>query len=84
MGLNNELSADLEIYRAWYCATGYVSIVAPLINYGLGHIQGSLSPWRYMYIVAGLITILWSFVILFLLPPDPTRAKRLSERVSTA
>ncbi|KAF3016764.1 hypothetical protein E8E14_006399 [Neopestalotiopsis sp. 37M] len=65
---------------AWYCATGYVSIVAPLINYGLGHIQGALSPWRYMYIVAGLITILWSFVILFLLPPDPTRAKRLSER----
>jgi MFS family permease len=32
----------------WYSATGYVSIVSPLINYGLGHIQGSLSPWRYM------------------------------------
>ncbi|KAI0139774.1 major facilitator superfamily domain-containing protein [Pestalotiopsis sp. NC0098] len=65
---------------AWYCATGYVSIVAPLINYGLGHITGSLSPWRYMYIVAGLITVIWSFVILFLLPPDPTRAKRFSDR----
>ncbi|KAI4602630.1 hypothetical protein KJ359_007847 [Pestalotiopsis sp. 9143b] len=65
---------------AWYCATGYVSIVAPLINYGLGHITGSLSPWRYMYIVGGLITVIWSFVILFLLPPDPTRAKRFSDR----
>jgi len=64
----------------WYSMTGYVSIVAPLINYGLGHISGSLSPWRYMYLVAGSITILWAFVILFFLPPDPIRAKGFSER----
>jgi MFS family permease len=64
----------------WYSMTGYVSIVAPLINYGLGHITGSLSPWRYMYLVAGSITILWAFVILFFLPPDPIRAKGFSER----
>ncbi|KAI1861478.1 hypothetical protein JX265_009445 [Neoarthrinium moseri] len=65
---------------AWYCATGYVSIISPVINYGLGHITGSLSPWRYMYLVAGLITIAWSFVILFLMPPEPVRAKRFSDR----
>lgn len=55
-------------------------MVSPLINYGLGHITGSLSPWRYMYIVAGSITVIWSFVILFLMPPDPIRAKRFTER----
>lgn len=60
--------------------TGYVSVVSPLINYGLGHITGSLSPWRYMYIVAGSITILWAFVILFFMPPDPIRAKGFSDR----
>ena len=60
--------------------TGYVSVVSPLINYGLGHIKGSLSPWRYMYLVAGAITIVWSFLILFLMPPDPIRAKRFSDR----
>ena len=65
---------------AWYSATGYVSIIAPLINYGLGHITGSLSPWRYMYIVAGTITILWGVVIYFFLPPDPIRAKGFTER----
>ncbi|KAK0285052.1 hypothetical protein LTR35_005253 [Friedmanniomyces endolithicus] len=64
----------------WYSMTGYVSIVSPLINYGLGHIHGSLSPWRYMYLVAGAITILWAFVILLLMPPDPIRAKRFTER----
>jgi predicted MFS family arabinose efflux permease len=65
---------------AWYSATGYVSIVSPLINYGLGHISGALSPWRYMYLVAGSITMIWAFVILFFLPPDPVRAKRFTER----
>lgn len=55
-------------------------MVSPLINYGLGHIKGSLSPWRYMYLVAGSITILWSFVILFLMPPDPIRARRFTDR----
>jgi predicted MFS family arabinose efflux permease len=60
--------------------TGYVSIISPLINYGLGHIKGSLSPWRYMYLVAGAITVLWAFVVLFFIPPDPIRAKHFSER----
>ena len=55
-------------------------MVSPVINYGLGHITGSLSPWRYMYIVAGSITVLWSFVILFFMPPDPIRAKAFNER----
>lgn len=60
---------------------GYVSIFAPLINYGLGHITGgSLSPWQYMYLVAGAITICWSFVILFFMPPDPIRMRGLTER----
>jgi MFS family permease len=65
---------------AWYCCTGYVSIVSPLINYGVGHIHGRLSSWRYMYLIAGSLTILWSIVIYFLLPADPIRAKGFSER----
>ena len=65
---------------AWYCCTGYVSIVSPLINYGLGHIQGSLAQWKYMYLVAGALTILWALVIYFCMPPDPIRAKGFTDR----
>ncbi|KAI9880542.1 MAG: hypothetical protein M1823_006727, partial [Watsoniomyces obsoletus] len=64
----------------WYCCTGYVSIFSPLLNYGLGHIRGALSPWKYMYLVAGAITILWGIAVLFILPPDPIRAKGFNER----
>ncbi|KAF2710354.1 MFS transporter [Pleomassaria siparia CBS 279.74] len=65
---------------AWYCCTGYVSAVSPLINYGLGHIKGSLSSWRYMYIVAGAITVVWAVAIYLCLPPDPIRAKGFDDR----
>lgn len=64
----------------WYSCTGYVSIFSPLVNYGLGHIRGALSPWKYMYFFAGAITILWGIAILFILPPDPIRAKGFTER----
>lgn len=33
-----------------------------------------------MYLVAGALTILWSVVILFFMPPDPIRAKGFDER----
>lgn len=60
---------------------GYISVISPIINYGLGHLQGgSLHPWQYMYLFAGAITTLFAFVILFFLPPDPIRARGFSER----
>ncbi|KAJ5116537.1 hypothetical protein N7456_000885 [Penicillium angulare] len=64
----------------WYSCTGYVSIFSPLINYGLGHIKGSLSPWKYMYFVAGAVTIVWGIVLVFLLPADPVSARGFNER----
>ncbi|KAJ5712615.1 hypothetical protein N7493_009083 [Penicillium malachiteum] len=64
----------------WYSCTGYVSIFSPLINYGLGHITGSLSPWKYMYLVAGAVTIIWGIILVWLLPSDPVSASGFNER----
>jgi len=64
----------------WYSCTGYVSIFSPLINYGLGQAKGSLSPWKYMYLFAGSITIVWGIALWWLLPPDPVRASGFTER----
>ncbi|KAK4495068.1 hypothetical protein PRZ48_013395 [Zasmidium cellare] len=64
----------------WYSIVGYISIISPLINFGLGHAHGSLSPWRYMYIFAGCLTTLWGILLLFVLPPDPVRAKGFDQR----
>ncbi|KAH7135287.1 major facilitator superfamily domain-containing protein [Dendryphion nanum] len=64
----------------WYSCTGYVSIFSPLINYAFGQAKGPLSPWKYMYLFAGAITILWGVALLWVLPPDPVRAKGFNER----
>lgn len=54
----------------WYGMTGVGTMFSPLISYGLGHIHGSFgaSTWKYMYLVAGSITFLWSFIVLWVLP----------------
>ncbi|KAJ5951065.1 Major facilitator superfamily domain general substrate transporter [Penicillium vulpinum] len=65
---------------AWYSCTGYVSIFSPLVNYGLGHLEGRLSPWFYMYFFAGALTIICGVVVYFVLPPDPIRAKGFNDR----
>ncbi|KAF5017614.1 hypothetical protein F66182_10440 [Fusarium sp. NRRL 66182] len=64
----------------WYSCTGYVSIISPIINYGFGLINGGVSSWRYMYYFAGALTIVWGVILVFVLPPDPVRAKGFSER----
>ncbi|KAF1813347.1 MFS transporter [Eremomyces bilateralis CBS 781.70] len=64
----------------WFSASAFISVPGPLINYGLGHITGSLAPWKYMFIVAGCLTMLWSIVVYFFMPPDPIRAKGFTER----
>jgi predicted MFS family arabinose efflux permease len=55
-------------------------LLSPLVNWGLGHASGALASWQYMYLFAGCLTVLWSFCILFFLPPDPIRAHGFTER----
>ncbi|CRK20587.1 hypothetical protein BN1723_000400 [Verticillium longisporum] len=64
----------------WYSCTGYVSMFSPLINYGFGSINPTGSSWRYMFYFAGGLTIVWGIALLFVLPPDPIRARGFDER----
>jgi predicted MFS family arabinose efflux permease len=63
----------------WYSSSGAVNLVSPLINYGLGSIDGTIAGWRILYIFAGSVTIIWSFVVYALFPDSPATAKRLTE-----
>lgn len=68
------------MFRIWYCCTGYVSIFSPLINYGLGQVNGGVASWRYMYYFSGALTITWGLLLWTALPPDPIRAKGFNDR----
>lgn len=60
----------------WYSFSGGSNIVSPLINYGLGHItSAAMQPWQYMYLIAGLATLLWAITLWFIFPDSPQVAK---------
>lgn len=55
-------------------------MVFPLINYGLGHIsEGPLHPWQYMYLVAGIVSILWSTLLYSYFPDTPQDARGFTD-----
>ena len=58
----------------WYSSSGIGSFFAALLFYGVGHIQGSLSSWRYQFAVIGSLTCVWAIVVWFLLPSNPMTA----------
>lgn len=65
----------------WFTASnGFASMIGPIVNYGFGSIKGSLDGWQNIFLWAGLLTLFWSLVVLWLMPDDPTRAKFLTER----
>ncbi|RSL84498.1 hypothetical protein CEP52_016423 [Fusarium oligoseptatum] len=56
---------------------------ASALAYGITHIKGSLEPWRYLFIIEGAPTVLFSLVTWFFLADSPAKAKYLSEQDAT-
>lgn len=52
-----------------------------VIAYGVGHLnrRHGLQGFRWLFIIEGLITVLFSLPLLFFLPDYPSRAKWLTE-----
>ncbi|KAG7699346.1 hypothetical protein KL930_004698 [Ogataea haglerorum] len=63
----------------WFAGNDAGAIVGSFLSFGLGHITGKLSPWRYIFIVYGCITFVWSFALFFFLPDSPSKARFLTE-----
>lgn len=64
----------------WYCGNAIGVIFGGLIAYGLGHIHSAISSWKWFYVIYGIITFIWGFVIFFFLPESPASARFLNER----
>ncbi|KAI9045787.1 putative MFS transporter [Aspergillus affinis] len=65
---------------SWYAMNGVVYMFGSLITYGLGHIQSSvLNPYQIIFLFFGLITIVFSFIVLAFVPDSPVQSKFLEE-----
>lgn len=62
----------------WYSASGMGSLLAGIAFYGIGHIHGSLHPWKYQYLILGSLTVIWGGVVTYFLPDNPMKARFLS------
>lgn len=69
----------------WFGSAGIGMMLGPLASFGLGHLHGSLgSSWKYIYLTAGAISMLWSLVVLWVLPGKFTEKKFKSKPPKTA
>ncbi|KAH8883375.1 MFS general substrate transporter [Thozetella sp. PMI_491] len=63
----------------WVATLGIFSTINGIVTFGIGHITGSLSPWKYIYLILGSITFLWGLVFLYVVPDNPATSRWLSQ-----
>lgn len=64
----------------WVSFLGVGSFVGTLLAYGIGHITGSLSPWKYIFLILGALTVVWGVVFTIFVPDGPAKVTWLTER----
>ncbi|KAJ3536996.1 hypothetical protein NM208_g6490 [Fusarium decemcellulare] len=74
-------SEQTMITSSWNAMNGFTFIFGSLATYGLGHIRSdTLYRYQIIFLFCGLLTVLWSVVVLVLMPDSPMEAKYLTER----
>jgi len=72
-----ELARRLAIF---YAASNIANAFSGLLAFGVFQIQNSsIYPWRYLFIIEGAASVVWSVFAFFVLPYSPARAKFLNE-----
>ncbi|KAI0473398.1 major facilitator superfamily domain-containing protein [Xylariaceae sp. FL0804] len=56
----------------WY--NTFAGIFGGILSYAIGHINGSLATWKYLFIIYGSVTIFMGFLVFFGLPDSPSKA----------
>jgi len=65
----------------WTINNGLMPIPFLLIYYGIGHTSNpSLSPWRAIFLLLGLVTIITGILVYFFIPDSPVNARWLNDR----
>ena len=63
----------------WFAGNSSSGIFGGLIAYGISHITGNLASWRWLFIIFGIISFVWSIVLAIYLPDSPLTARFLNE-----
>ncbi|KAL4871509.1 hypothetical protein BDV12DRAFT_23487 [Aspergillus spectabilis] len=64
----------------WFSGNSFGGLLASLLAYAIGHIEHPLRPWMWMFIILGVVTLVWGFAILTFLPDRISDAPFLNEK----
>lgn len=68
-------------FSIWYAGLGLGQIIGGVVSYAFQQVNhASLSGWKIMFVVLGLVTVVIGFMTLLLLPDTPMKARFLSEQ----
>lgn len=74
-------SEQTLVTSSWNAMNGVTFIVGSLLTYGLGHIPTDrMYKYQIIFLFCGLLTVVWSLVVLVLMPDSPMETKFMSER----
>lgn len=63
----------------WFFGNSVATMFGSLFAYAIAHISGGIGPWRWLFIIFGIATLLWGGVLLWFLPDEPSKARWLTE-----
>ncbi|KAI1810640.1 MFS general substrate transporter [Poronia punctata] len=64
----------------WFAGNSVGGIASSLLAYGIGHIHDHVGPWRWMFIILGILTFVLGLCLFFLLPDSISSAAFLSPK----
>ncbi|KAE8383163.1 major facilitator superfamily domain-containing protein [Aspergillus bertholletiae] len=63
----------------WFAGNSIAVAFGGLIGYGVAHIVGSIPAWKWLFIIFGSTTVIWSIVFVLFIPDSPSSARFLSQ-----
>ncbi|KAL6229058.1 hypothetical protein BDW75DRAFT_235485 [Aspergillus navahoensis] len=63
----------------WFAGNSLATAFGGLVAYGVAQITGSISAWKWLFIIYGIITMLWTIIIFCFLPDSISSAHFLKE-----
>ncbi|KAJ5618838.1 Major facilitator superfamily domain general substrate transporter [Penicillium lagena] len=64
----------------WWAGGPVAAFIGDGVANGVGHLNGSLGQWQYLFLIFGPITMLWGIFLFFVMPSSPMTAWFLTPR----
>ncbi|KAL2671410.1 hypothetical protein Neosp_013996 [[Neocosmospora] mangrovei] len=69
--------------RTAFWANTFAGVFGGILSYAIGRINGSLSTWKYIFIIYGAFTLVVGIAVFFLLPSSPAKAWFLNDELKS-